>query len=131
MKGSYELTDVSKMTKTTLINKLLALPAKKRRYLVRRINDSLREEKGEKRSTNPDNPSPSGDPWWDDPENVKIVDAGLADVRAGRVVRLDEDSELQAIFAKYVSLPRSASFGGEVMRVVSGDTRSGDGIRQK
>lgn len=32
--------------------------------------------------------SPSGDTWWDDPENVKMVDEGLEDLQAGRVVEL-------------------------------------------
>ena len=47
----------------------------------------------EKKSTNPLNPSPSGDPWWDDPRNVAKVDAGLRDIAAGRVVT-EEDSPI-------------------------------------
>lgn len=41
-----------------------------------------------------DNPSPSGDPWWDDPRNVAEVDAGIADYKAGRV-RSFSDEELK------------------------------------
>ena len=47
----------------------------------------------EKKSTNPLNPSPSGDPWWDDPRNVAHVDEGLRDLAAGRVVT-EEDSPI-------------------------------------
>ena len=47
----------------------------------------------EKKSTNPLNPSPSGDPWWDDPRNVAHVDEGLRDLAAGRMVT-EEDSPI-------------------------------------
>lgn len=30
-----------------------------------------------------ENPSPSGDPWWDIPENVDMVEEGLAQARRG------------------------------------------------
>lgn len=30
-----------------------------------------------------ENPSPSGDPWWDIPENVAMVEEGLAQARRG------------------------------------------------
>ena len=31
------------------------------------------------------NPSPSGDPWFDDPQNMAIVLEGIADRKAGRM----------------------------------------------
>lgn len=46
--------------------------------------DAGKKFKIEVRSTNPNNPSPSGDPWWDDPENVAMVERGIEDVKAGR-----------------------------------------------
>lgn len=30
------------------------------------------------------NPSPTGDPWWDDPRNVAEVESGLREVREGQ-----------------------------------------------
>ena len=30
------------------------------------------------------NPSPSRDPWFDDPENLAMVERGIEDVRMGR-----------------------------------------------
>lgn len=35
-----------------------------------------------------ENPSPSGDPWFDDPENMAMVMRGIEDVKAGRVERV-------------------------------------------
>jgi hypothetical protein len=37
------------------------------------------------------NPSPSGDPWFDDPRNMEDVERGIADVKAGRVTRVSLD----------------------------------------
>lgn len=31
-----------------------------------------------------ENPSPSGDPWFDDPENMASVRRGIEDIKAGR-----------------------------------------------
>lgn len=40
------------------------------------------------------NPSPSGDTWWNDPRNVAEVDAGIADYKAGRVVSYESIKHL-------------------------------------
>lgn len=39
-----------------------------------------------------DNPSPSGDPWWNDPRNVAIVERGLEQSRQGlsREITMEE-----------------------------------------
>lgn len=41
------------------------------------------------------NPSPSNDPWFDDPRNLAELDRGVAQLKAGRVgqVTLDELQE--------------------------------------
>lgn len=44
-----------------------------------------------------ENPSPSGDPWFDDPANVAAVMEGIEDARHGRVVTLSND-ELKNLF---------------------------------
>lgn len=31
-----------------------------------------------------ENPSPSGDPWFNDPENIASLDRGIEDIKAGR-----------------------------------------------
>jgi hypothetical protein len=38
-----------------------------------------------------ENPSPSGDPWFDDPENIASVKRGLEDMKAGRVYEMTSD----------------------------------------
>lgn len=35
--------------------------------------------------------SPSCDTWWDDPENVKMVDEGIAQAERGECIRLSMD----------------------------------------
>jgi PHD/YefM family antitoxin component YafN of YafNO toxin-antitoxin module len=37
-----------------------------------------------------ENPSPSGDTWFDDPENMASVMRGIADVKAGRVTKIED-----------------------------------------
>jgi hypothetical protein len=43
-----------------------------------------------------DNPSPSGDTWWNDPRNVAAVKLGIAQMEAGkgRIISDDELDEL-------------------------------------
>ncbi|KAA6348994.1 hypothetical protein EZS27_003594 [termite gut metagenome] len=37
-----------------------------------------------------ENPSPSGDTWFDDPENMASVMRGMADIKAGRVTKIED-----------------------------------------
>ncbi|MDR0907089.1 MAG: hypothetical protein LBM63_00535 [Rikenellaceae bacterium] len=37
------------------------------------------------------NPSPSGDPWFDDPRNMEELERGIAEVKAGHVTRVTLD----------------------------------------
>ena len=55
----------------------------------------------EKRSTNPLNPSPSGDPWWDDPRNAAMVAERFARIERGEAqfVRIEDSPEVQELFA--------------------------------
>ncbi|GHV23466.1 hypothetical protein AGMMS49959_16600 [Planctomycetales bacterium] len=52
-----------------------------------------------RKSKNPHNPSPSGDPYFDDPRNIADIMDGIRQFEAGQVVSLD-DEELQAIFRR-------------------------------
>lgn len=47
----------------------------------------------------PQNPSPSGDPWFDNPENLAMVEKGFEDVKAGRVqeVTLEDVKKLLGV----------------------------------
>lgn len=40
--------------------------------------------------TSKNNPSPSDDPWFLNPDNVAIVEKGKADAEAGRVTRVKD-----------------------------------------
>ncbi len=46
-----------------------------------------------------ENPSPSGDPWFDDPENIASVKRGMAQMKAGegRAFSMEEIKELLGI----------------------------------
>ena len=46
-----------------------------------------------------ENPSPSGDPWFDDPENMALLKQGIAEMKAGkgRVYSMEEIRELLGV----------------------------------
>jgi hypothetical protein len=50
---------------------------------------------------NPNNPSPSGDPYWDNPANVAEAVQRFRDIESGKSVPipLESDKEIQAIFS--------------------------------
>ncbi|MDE6533103.1 MAG: hypothetical protein K2M27_06190 [Muribaculaceae bacterium] len=46
-----------------------------------------------------ENPSPSGDPWFNDPENIASLNRGIAELKAGkgRAYSMDEIRELLGV----------------------------------
>ncbi len=46
-----------------------------------------------------ENPSPSGDPWFNDPENIASIKRGMEDIKAGRgrSYTIDEIRELLGV----------------------------------
>ncbi|MDE7056182.1 hypothetical protein EEL40_13995 [Muribaculaceae bacterium Isolate-083 (Janvier)] len=46
-----------------------------------------------------ENPSPSGDPWFNDPENMASIKRGMEDIKAGRcrAYSMDEIRELLGV----------------------------------
>lgn len=46
-----------------------------------------------------ENPSPSGDPWFNDPENIASVNRGIAELKAGkgRAYSMDEIRDLLGV----------------------------------
>ena len=91
------MTQMLVEAKSKLALKPIERLAKQQGFFVRYIAAA----RTEKKSKNPLNPSPSGDPWWDDPRNVAHVDEGLRDLAAGRVIREEDFTELQEMFVKY------------------------------
>jgi hypothetical protein len=55
--------------------------------------------KSKKRPKNPNNPSPSGDPWFDDPENMQMLDEAMQEFKEGKFVTVENSKELQNFFA--------------------------------
>ena len=41
-----------------------------------------------KRKKKPDSPSPSGDPWYDDPRNIAIVEEAIQSAKEGKGERI-------------------------------------------
>ncbi|GHT26021.1 hypothetical protein FACS18942_02590 [Planctomycetales bacterium] len=55
-------------------------------------------------STNPDNPSPSGDPWFDNPQNMMILEEAVRDIedmKSGRTqgIVLKSKEDIRNFFA--------------------------------
>lgn len=46
-----------------------------------------------------ENPSPAGDPWFNDPENIASVNRGIEDMKAGkgRAYSMDEIREMLGV----------------------------------
>jgi len=86
------------MTKTAILKAINALPTRERMQIVERVIRTIRLD--ERVS---DNPSPSGDPWFDDPRNIAILDEAIQDSKEGKgkCVTVEESPILSAIFAKY------------------------------
>jgi hypothetical protein len=91
------------MTTATILKEINALPVDKRMMIVEKVLRTIRLERPQKpkRKKNPDSPSPSGDPWYDDPRNVAIVMEAIQSAKEGNVVTIEECPELSAIFSKY------------------------------
>ncbi|MDR3013577.1 MAG: hypothetical protein LBU70_10305 [Chitinispirillales bacterium] len=82
-------------TENQLDLKPFAQIARKQGIAVRYVREK------EKRSTNPNNPSPSGDPWFDDPRNMAEVMEGIRSAGKGELIRAEDSPVIQELFAKY------------------------------
>ena len=95
------------MTASAILKTLNALPIEERMEVVEQVIHTIRLEelkkaqKKPKRKKNSDNPSPSGDPWFDDPLNIAIVMEGVQSAKDEKCVILEESPVLSAIFSKY------------------------------
>jgi len=86
------------MTKAAILKAINALPTRERMQIVERVIRTIRlDEKGL------DSPSPSGDPWYDDPRNVALVMEAIQEAKHDKGVRVEDCPELSAIFSKYVT----------------------------
>jgi hypothetical protein len=60
------------MTKVAILKAINALPTKERMQIVERVIRSIRLN-----DPVSDNPSPSGDSWFDDPRNIASLDEAI------------------------------------------------------
>ena len=68
-----------------ILQKLSAMAATHSQSLKAYIESILIDKANSVSDIAYENPSPSGDPWWDDPENMAAVKKGVAEYKAGRV----------------------------------------------
>jgi len=78
------------MTTATILKTINALPTKERLNIIEQVIHTIRLEEPEKPVKKPkckknlDNPSPSGNPWYDDPRNVAILDEAIQIAKEGK-----------------------------------------------
>ena len=73
------------MTKAAILKAINALPTKERMQIVERVIRTIRLDEEVS-----DSPSPSGDPWYDDPRNIAILDEAIQSMK--------EDKENDIVF---------------------------------
>ncbi|KAA6328115.1 hypothetical protein EZS27_022961 [termite gut metagenome] len=65
--------------------------AEKERVIIKRGKKLVELVVSDKLS---ENPSPSGDIWFDDPENMASVMRGIEDVKAGKVTKIEDTKNI-------------------------------------
>lgn len=60
------------------------------KQLAKRLNNRIEQNK----KGNLGNGNSDKDPYFDDPENIKEINAGIEDVKAGRVTKIKDPSNL-------------------------------------
>ena len=67
-----------------ILRKLSIMAAATGKSLKKYIEETMIEKANSANITIHENPSPSGDSWFDDPENLAMVLRGIEDAKAGR-----------------------------------------------
>ena len=89
------------MTPTAILEAINALPTDERMEIIEKVIHTIRLEgaKKPKRKKKPDNPSPSGDPWFDDPRNIAIVMEGIQSAKEEKGIVLTTKEDIKEFFA--------------------------------
>ena len=69
---------------TDILRKLSIMAASAGKSLKKYIEETMIDKANSTDIAVYENPSPSGDPWFDDPENIAMVKRGIEDAKAGR-----------------------------------------------
>jgi len=80
------------MTTAAILKAINALPVKERMMIIEQVVHTIRLE-------NSDNPSPSGDSWYDDPRNIAIVKEGIKNANEDTGVVLTSKEDIKNYFA--------------------------------
>jgi len=86
------------MTTAAILKAINALPTAERMKIVEQVIHTIRLEIP-KRAKNPNNPSPSGDPWFDDPRNIAIVKEAIQSAKEENDIVLTSKQDIKEYFA--------------------------------
>jgi len=78
------------MTTTAILKAINALPTQERMKIIEQVIHTIHLE---------DNPSPSGDPWFDDPRNMAIVKEAIQSAKEESGVVLKSKEDIKKFFA--------------------------------
>ncbi len=68
--------------------------AKKERVIIKRKDEFM--ELVPRGNLIPDNPSPSNDPWFNNPMNIEALDRSIQEAKEGKVIRVSGKEELKS-----------------------------------
>jgi len=86
------------MTTAAILKAINALPTAERMKIVEQVIHTIRLEMP-KRAKNPNNHSPSGDPWFDDPRNIAIVKEAIQSAKEENDIVLTSKQDIKEYFA--------------------------------
>ena len=91
------------MTTTAILKAINALPTAERMKIVEQVIHTIRLEmprlERQGRAKNPNNPSPSGDPWFDDPRNITVVKEAIQSAKDENEIVLSSKKDIKEYFA--------------------------------
>jgi hypothetical protein len=88
------------MTTSAILKAIHALPMEEQMKIIEQVIRSLRLGSAtiSKRKPSPDNPSPSGDPWFDDPQNIAIVESAIKHGSTEKDIVLKSKEDIKQYF---------------------------------
>jgi hypothetical protein len=87
------------MTSNTSGNKLFTRYEKRDKTMPTKLRTKTKQKSVRlKFPKNPNNPSPSGDPYFDNPKNIAALEEGIRQLKEGKVTIFKTDEELQNFF---------------------------------
>jgi hypothetical protein len=69
--------------------------AKRERVIIKRKDEFM--ELVPRGNVIPDNPSPSNDPWFNNPKNIEALDRAIQHAKEGKTIQVSGKEELKAL----------------------------------